>query len=219
MAEKIARRDFLKAVPAAAGMLATAAPAPVPLKVFSARQAELKLSGAAYVPNADYPRQAKRFSEVTIRDDFWRPKIMTNAEVTIPFEIQQILRVRATHRQQRPGSGHLLAANAPGRGIAGPGRCPDPRDPGRPGSAGQRTATVSSRWPRPSSPRRGGEICWMSAIRSADLIYDAYRSAPLRSRAASATPSTASSSIGRPAKSGTWTWRSTISISAERRIR
>ena len=89
MNTKMPRRDFLKAAPAAAGALAAAARKPVPAKAPARAQADIKLSGTAYTPNPDYPRQPKRLSEVTLKDDFWKPKIRTNAEVTIPFEIQK----------------------------------------------------------------------------------------------------------------------------------
>lgn len=44
---------------------------------------------AAYAP-ADYPIAAKRYSEVTLQDSFWAPKVKTNAEVTIPFEVRKL---------------------------------------------------------------------------------------------------------------------------------
>jgi len=51
--------------------------------------AKVELSGTVYTPDSDYPLQPKFFSEVTIKDNFWKPKIKTNAEVTIPFIIQK----------------------------------------------------------------------------------------------------------------------------------
>jgi DUF1680 family protein len=89
MNTKIPRRDFLKAAPTAAGILAAAAQRPGPTSASSKMQTEVKLSGTAYTPNSDYPRRPKRFSEVKIKDNFWKPKIRTNAEITIPFEIQK----------------------------------------------------------------------------------------------------------------------------------
>jgi len=93
MDHRIARRDFLKAAPAAASLLAVgvqlpeAPPAPAPTYP--------EIGAAQYSP-ADYPIQAKRFTEVTVTDSFWKPKITTNAETTIPFEAQ---------RSGVPGSG------------------------------------------------------------------------------------------------------------------
>jgi uncharacterized protein len=94
---RIARRQFLKAAPAAAGIVASvagvkggthadtaavpdAAPAPV----------DVKISATPYTPRADYPIQPKRYSEVTVTDTFWKSRITTNAEVTIPFEVQKL---------------------------------------------------------------------------------------------------------------------------------
>ena len=51
--------------------------------------AEVKLSGTVYPAESDYPIQPKSFSEVRMKDNFWKPKMMTNAEVTIPFVIQK----------------------------------------------------------------------------------------------------------------------------------
>jgi DUF1680 family protein len=85
---KIARRDFLKAAPtgiatyvvAASAGIETAEPQPV----------SPTIGAAAYTPVADYPIQPKRCSEVTITDSFWKSKIATNAEVTIPLEVQKL---------------------------------------------------------------------------------------------------------------------------------
>ena len=91
---KIARRDFLRAAPATAGITALVVskagigtdaqsqPAPKP--------ADVKISGTAYTPVADYPIQPKRYSEVTLTDTFWKPKVATNAAVTIPFEVEKL---------------------------------------------------------------------------------------------------------------------------------
>jgi uncharacterized protein len=56
--------------------------------VAQARPSGVTLSGTPYTPS-DYPIQPKPFSEVRTNDTFWQPKIKTNAEVTIPFEIQK----------------------------------------------------------------------------------------------------------------------------------
>lgn len=50
---------------------------------------EVELSATEYAPDSDDPILPKSFSEVTMKDHFWRPKIKTNAEVTIPFVIQK----------------------------------------------------------------------------------------------------------------------------------
>ncbi|HSL70112.1 MAG TPA: beta-L-arabinofuranosidase domain-containing protein [Longimicrobiales bacterium] len=82
----IPRRDFLKAAPAAAAILAVATRNPEA----SAGQTPYPEIGAArYTPVGDYPIRAKRFSEVVLKDDFWRPKVAANAEVTIPLLVQR----------------------------------------------------------------------------------------------------------------------------------
>jgi hypothetical protein len=37
----------------------------------------------------DYPIRPKRGAGVRIKDRFWGPKIRTNAEVTIPFDMRR----------------------------------------------------------------------------------------------------------------------------------
>ena len=93
----IARRDFLRIAPAAAGAVAyiagangeTVADADRQAKA-APRPADVRLSGTAYTPLPDYPIQPKRYFEVSITDTFWKPKITTNAEMTIPFEVQKL---------------------------------------------------------------------------------------------------------------------------------
>jgi DUF1680 family protein len=85
----IARRDFLKAAPAGivtyvaatSGGIEPAAPPP---------SVNPTIGAAAYTPVADYPIRPKRCSDVTITDSFWKSKITTNAEVTIPLEVQKL---------------------------------------------------------------------------------------------------------------------------------
>ena len=103
MDNKIPRRDFLKAAPAAAGILA-AAQVPVPGNAPAQHRSPARLSDVDYTPGADYPIQAKHFSEVTLKDTFWKPKISTNAEITIPFEFQKFAETR------RPVSNNVLEA-------------------------------------------------------------------------------------------------------------
>lgn len=89
----VRRRDFLRTARAAAGLLACASEGPAAANQASktkARAADVTISGVGYTPIADYPIQPKRHSEVTIQDKFWRPKLTTNSEVTIPFEVQKL---------------------------------------------------------------------------------------------------------------------------------
>jgi len=91
---KIPRRDFLKAAPVAAGAIAAAR---ATIRADAGGQANASIQGrvprisdAAYSPIADYPIRPKPYFEVTIRDRFWKRRIDTNAEVTIPFEVQKL---------------------------------------------------------------------------------------------------------------------------------
>jgi uncharacterized protein len=91
MDRKVLRRDFLKTAQAAAGMLAYASQGSTAAKADSkTKAAEVAISGSKYTPVLDYPIQPKRYSEVKMNDTFWKPKITTNAEVTIPFEVQKL---------------------------------------------------------------------------------------------------------------------------------
>src|SRR5580658_4094367 len=93
MDSKLPRREFLKTAQAAAGIVAASAQglaatdAPPQTKP---KADEVTISSRAYTPVQDYPIQPKRYSEVTMNDAFWKPKIITNAEVTIPFEVQKL---------------------------------------------------------------------------------------------------------------------------------
>ena len=93
MESKVPRRDFLKSAQAAAGVLAYIAQGTAAANAASqtrAKAAEVTISGSEYTPVPDYPIQPKRYSEVKLKDTFWRPKLTTNAEVTIPFEVQKL---------------------------------------------------------------------------------------------------------------------------------
>ena len=94
MDHDIARRDFIKAAPAAASLLALTIQRPPALS--EAEPAYPEIGSATYAPNADYPIRAQRFTDVTLTDAFWKPKIATNATVTIPFE---------AHRAGMPAEG------------------------------------------------------------------------------------------------------------------
>ncbi len=175
MDHKIARRDFIKT--AGAGVLAAAAKGPSPAQASSRNQADSRLSGAAYVPNADYPRRPKRFSEVAIRDRYWQPKIKLNADVTIPFEIQKSV------ESGRPFSNNVLEA-----AIYSLQMFPDAK------LAGQVEARIQEIMAARDSRVSGGNGLFEVAaarfastgkkdlleiaVRSADRIYEAYKAAP-----------------------------------------
>jgi uncharacterized protein len=52
--------------------------------------AGVKIGDGDYRPLPDYPIRPKRHTEVRMTDDFWAPKIKTNAEVSIPFLVQKL---------------------------------------------------------------------------------------------------------------------------------
>jgi len=106
MDNKVRRRDFLKNV-RAVGLLAYAAPTAAAVSKTKVPGSGVNLSGSKYTPVPDYPIQPKRYSEVKIKDAFWKPKITTNAEVTIPFEVQKLTDSGA---RKRFGGGVLEAA-------------------------------------------------------------------------------------------------------------
>jgi DUF1680 family protein len=94
MAHEVDRREFLKAARTVAGAVAVTAAMPKGATVESRRQApkarDVQISSQAYTPVDDYPIQPKACFDVLMRDRFWKPKITTNAEVTIPFEVQKL---------------------------------------------------------------------------------------------------------------------------------
>jgi DUF1680 family protein len=82
MNDKTARREFLKVAAAGTAGLAYAAPQK------GQRSGDVRISSASYSP-ADYPIRPVPYSQVTLRDNFWEPRVRRNAEVTIPFEIRK----------------------------------------------------------------------------------------------------------------------------------
>lgn len=98
---KVNRRKFLKTASATMGMLACGSEASIAASVEEHHgpaipaASAVGLSGTRYSPT-DYPIRPKEFTEVTLKDTFWLPKIKTNAQVTIPFEIQKF------HERERP---------------------------------------------------------------------------------------------------------------------
>jgi len=175
--DTIARRDFLKVAPAAAGLLATAAQGAVPARTTPGNQVERTLSGTAYTPNPDYPRRPQSYSEVRVRDTFWKPRIQANAEVTIPFEIQK------SAESGRPADNNILEA-----AIYSLQTHPDAKLQAQVDS--RIRDITASREARPGTGSGFFEVAaaWFAvtgkrdlldaAIKSADLIYDAYKAAP-----------------------------------------
>lgn len=87
------RREFLRAARTVAGAVACTAAWPQTAAYGESEQASaptsVRISDATYTPT-DYPIRPKAFFEVALADDFWKPKMMTNAAVTIPFEVQKL---------------------------------------------------------------------------------------------------------------------------------
>jgi hypothetical protein len=93
MPNEIDRRQFLRTARTAAVLAASTAAWPRRLQLAAGQApatAGTKIGTASYTPVQDYPIRAKRFSDVTMKDAFWRPKIATNATVTIPFEVEKL---------------------------------------------------------------------------------------------------------------------------------
>ena len=86
MERKLDRRDFIKAAPAAASVLALTTRGSVDAPAFEQTPTYPEIGSAAYMAGADYLIRPKRFAEVSLADSFWKPKIDTNARVSIPFE-------------------------------------------------------------------------------------------------------------------------------------
>ena len=92
---RIPRREFLKTTSAAAGSVAYLTGQPATQS--GARRAEAIRIGSARYIEGKYPIQALPATKIAVTDSFWKPKILTNATVTIP----------------------LLAARNEGRGLNG----------------------------------------------------------------------------------------------------
>src|SRR5437016_2418923 len=90
MNKNMPRREFLTVAPAVAGALAQAARGGALIPNPKVGSADIQLSEITAYTGDDYPIRPKRFSEVTLQDAFWKPKIATNADVTIPFEVQKL---------------------------------------------------------------------------------------------------------------------------------
>jgi DUF1680 family protein len=88
---KLLRRRFLQTAQAAGGLLTYSAQAPANAAPQSKlKAADVAVSATAYTPVPDYPIQPKPYWEVAMKDDFWKPKLETNARVTIPFEVKKL---------------------------------------------------------------------------------------------------------------------------------
>lgn len=105
------RRGFLKTAPVAVGAVA-AAKGLLANAGTQVTPADVRISGAPYTPRPDYPIHPQPYSDVTLTDTFWKPKIATNAEVTIPFEIQKLEELRLSVDSEMPWGGKSRIAVA-----------------------------------------------------------------------------------------------------------
>jgi len=88
---RIARRDFLRYASAAGAVARLAAAGdPSPDGGTQIATANVRISAADYAPVPDYPIRPQRHSSVRMADQFWKPRILRNAAVTIPFEMQKL---------------------------------------------------------------------------------------------------------------------------------
>jgi DUF1680 family protein len=86
---RVHRREFLKTAALAAGAIGAGVDAVGRAQEAATSPADTRLSGRKYTPVTDYPIQPKRCVDVTLVDDFWKPKVERNAEVTITFEVEK----------------------------------------------------------------------------------------------------------------------------------
>ena len=174
MKRQIPRRQFLRTAPAA-GVLAYVATgsASVPDRPNASTDGppDVDLWKARRSPAGDYPIRPKLHSEVALADDFWWPRVRTNAEVTIPFEVRKL---EGSTRRTRGGV--LEAA------MLSLETYPDPQLQAwverRVGEMASQEAPASNRgfkiaatWYRTT----GRRDLLDKAIRSAELLYDDFQ--------------------------------------------
>jgi len=91
---KIARREFLKAAPATAGVAAFVVNRRTEARTRQEGTGDgrtVRIGSASYTPRPDYPIRPQRYIDVHLQDTFWKPKIATNAAVTIPFQAAKVV--------------------------------------------------------------------------------------------------------------------------------
>ena len=158
----IHRRDFLKAAPVAAGAAALAAAVRDASAASEAQTRNIRIGAAPYTPVRDYPIRAVPYSDVTLTDTFWKPKVDLNASVTIPFEVEK----RGTGG--RGFGGNLLEA-----AILSLKTHPNPA------LQAQVEARVQALRQSPSTGNSGFEVAaaWFNATGKRDLIENAIKAA------------------------------------------
>jgi DUF1680 family protein len=87
---RVARRDFLKTASAAAGAVGAGIDVGAGAAAKqSTPSRDVRISSVDYTPS-DYPIKAQPYDAVRLTDDFWQPKVATNARITIPFEVEKL---------------------------------------------------------------------------------------------------------------------------------
>jgi DUF1680 family protein len=102
MKTQMGRRDFLRASSAVGAHALASRGLAASLAAQSPRMKAVAIASTPYTPGPGYPIRAKHFSQVTLRDRFWKPRIATNASVTIPLLVQ---------RQMEGGGGRGINGN------------------------------------------------------------------------------------------------------------
>lgn len=157
------------AIPLSACDRKSASPAPEPPAA-----ARPELSGASYPADLDYPIRAKEFAEVSLTDRFWKPKMDLNAAVTIPAAWDRSI------RGGRKVNNNILEAAIDSLRVR-----PDPGLQAMVDARLREMAAAPVEGPVPDNEffevaaadfkAAGHKDLLAAAVRSADLIYDAYR--------------------------------------------
>jgi DUF1680 family protein len=155
MTGTIPRREFLKTTTAAAGS-AYAAVVQARTQPGTQRTGEVVRIGSARYVTGDYSIRALPPTKIELRDDFWKPKLVTNATLTIPL--------LAARNDGRGLNGNVLEA-----AILSLQTHPDPK---LQALVEARVATLTS---QPSRGNRGFEVAaaWFRATGRRDLLDQA----------------------------------------------
>ena len=154
--------------------------------------ADVRISAADYAPVSDYPIRPQRHSSVRMTDQFWKPRVVTNAEVTIPFEITKTCRNGARLQRQRVGGRHPVARDASGRAAASRGRRTGPALAAVPA---RREQQLRGRARHTSRHDRAQGACWTGRSKERKRSTTTFGCAARRFPAASGTPSIVCSCI------------------------
>jgi DUF1680 family protein len=85
----VPRREFLKSASVAAGAAALSAAVRDAAAQATRTPREVRIGSEPFTPVREYPIRGVRYSDVTLTDGFWKPKVDLNAAVTIPLEVEK----------------------------------------------------------------------------------------------------------------------------------